>query len=147
METNAVTSYRYRRWPLLLPSYLVFALAYITIFYSWLSLSYRDLAETAVMSLFVVGPLALAYLHLSLIKVDRYQALGLDLLYNWLLSTLLIFLLMLSYLSGEEWFGAIALLFLLFIYNVCGQLIFYVLFKVLKKSRIKENNAKLIRSL
>ncbi len=132
MNSEHHSLYKYRKWPLFLPAYFLFALIYLSVFYSWSDLSYRDLAETMVMAIFIVNAPLLTYFYLRVIKINKYQKLGLALLYAYLLSTLVIFLLMLTYLHGWEWFGAIAFLFFLLFYYLFFWILSWIIFKIKK---------------
>lgn len=137
MEAEINNQYKYRRWPLFLFAYTVFAIFYFFFVYSFSELSYRAIAETAVMTIFVITSPLLVYFHLKIVKIKKYSSLGLDILYSWLISTLVIFMLLFSYVDGWNWFGAIALLFFLFCYNLLWLVCSYIFFRI-KKRRIKK---------
>ena len=139
MNEEASKQYKYRRWPFFLPVYIVFAIFYFFFIYSLAEFSYRSFAETIVMTIFVATSPLLVYFNLKIKKISLYKSLGLDILYAWMISTVAIFLLMLTYLEDWDWFGAIALLFFLFCYNFGWLIGSYIAFKI-KKRKIKKGN-------
>lgn len=137
MRQEYTVVYRYRKWPIFLPLYLGVSTLYFFIFYSVSDFSYRNLAEAWVITIFLLGPPALSFFYLRIVKLTAYRELGLNLLYNFFLSALAIYLLMLTYLSGEEWLGALAWFFFLFIYNLLAFPLSYLFFRL---SRRKATN-------
>lgn len=141
MESREEIKFKYRKWPLFLVFYLVFAVLYFMIFYSWSDFSYRTIAETTVMTIAVTSFPILSYFHLRVVKIKLYRLLGIDLLFWWLGSTFFIYLLMLSYLRDMEWFGAIAFFFFYFLYFLFCVLTTFLVFRIKKSNaRDKENH-------
>ncbi len=133
MENEINKKFSYRKWPLFLPVFLIFFALYFFIVYSFDEITYRSIAETTIMAIFVNTAPLLCFFYLKVVKIDRYKKLGLDLLCAWLISSAVIYLIMLTYITGLEWFGAIALLFFLFCYYLFWQLVSFLLFKIIMK--------------
>jgi len=136
MEEEKSKQYSYRKWPLFLPTYLLFSLFYFFSVYSWRELSYKTFIETIEMTLFIVTFPLLSYFYIKIVKINKYKSLALDLFYAWMIITVLIFVLMMTYMTGWNWFGAIAFLFFLFCFFIFNLFFSYIYF-VIKKSRIK----------
>lgn len=137
MEAETQISYKYRKWPLFLPSYLIFGLIYFFAVYSFRDFSYRSFTETLIMTIFVPTAPMLAVFYLKIVKIKEFLKLFLQLLYHYLISLVLIFLLMYTYLEGEEWFGAIFLLFSLFVYYLFFLISSYIYFKIKSRRNTK----------
>ncbi|PLX27114.1 hypothetical protein C0583_04770 [Candidatus Parcubacteria bacterium] len=130
--------YKYRKWPLLVPTYFLFAFLYFVLVYSFSEFTFRALADTLVMTLFVVTTPVLVFFDLKVVRIKSFVPLFLHIIYSWLIVSLLIYAILRTYLEAEEWFGAIALFFLLFIYNLFWLSSSAIVFLVKKKNIKKE---------
>ncbi len=133
MDDEINRQYKYRKWPLFLPAYILFSIFYFFFVYSFVEFSYKTLAETLLMTIFVITAPLLVYFNLKIVKIKTYISLGLDLLYAWLTSTVFMFILMLTYFEDWNWFGAIALLFFLFCYYIFFLIFSYIYFRIKKQ--------------
>ncbi len=139
MKESVNKKYKYRKWPLFVICYFLFAIFYFFFVYSLKEFSYQAFAETLIMDIFVVSSPLLVYFYFKIVKIKEYKILGLQLFYSWLTSTLSIFVLLLTYMKGWDWFGAIALLFFLFCYHFFWFIFSFLLFRV-KKRKINNKN-------
>ena len=138
MAEETDKQYIYKKWPLFTIVYSFFAILYFSFVFSFAKFFYKDIIETLVMTIFVVSSPLLVYFYLKIVKIKKYQVLSLQLLYSWLISTLVIFLLQLTYVKGWDWFGVIALLLFLLFYHVFWFIFSYILFRV-KKPKVHNN--------
>ncbi len=138
MKKEISRQYKYRKWPLFLPIFLFFSVFYFFSVYSLKELSYKTFIETVEMTLFVVTFPLLSYFHLKIVKINKYKLLAVELFYAWSITTVVIFILMLTYMTGWNWFGAIAFLFFFFCFFLINLFFSYIYFVVKKRQRIKK---------
>ncbi len=138
MSDNTEIVYRYRRWPFLVPTYAVFSLLYHFLVYHGENPGYAHIAETGIMSLFFLSPLAPTYFDLRIRKISAFSELLKSLFASFVISAFLIFALMLSYLQGEAWFGALALMAFYLAYNIVFFPLAFLLFRVSLRAKRNE---------